>query len=429
MGGSGLGRAKHRYTTISFSLGQFYEANRRLIIWLCLIALLWLLRDFFAHIFITFILIFVASPLTRLGQRWLKLPYRVSLALVYLWFVLMLAGFVRYVTPSVIGEASLFINNFSELQNKLLERKNDFSERYPGMVRPLHGYMRSVLDADVLVGVDDQMLVFRQQLGLSDQERVQYDPDDVELDAEAGIKLRRYYDREAELLTTALVSHASGKVRERLPGMLDYLYTGTATVLLALLFSFLILYDSVRLGGQIKNLEASRLRDFYREVAQPVIRFAYVVGRAIQAQAMIAVINTLLTFIGLLVLGLPSIALLSLIVFVCSFIPVLGVFISTTPMLLVAVNTDGLLLALGIILMITVIHVVEAYLLNPMIYGKHLKLNPVMVLIILVIAYHGFGLWGMILGIPVAHYFIHDVFGVPLWHEKRLAQKQGSDPL
>src|SRR5690606_1238936 len=133
----------------------------------------------------------------------------------------------------------------------------------------LHGYMRSVLDAEVLVGVDDQLVVFRQQLGLSDQDRVQYDPDDVELDAEAGVKLRRYYDREAELLTTALVSHASGKVRERLPGMLGYLYTGTATVLLALLFSFLILYDSVRLGGQIKNLEASRLRDFYREVAQP----------------------------------------------------------------------------------------------------------------------------------------------------------------
>ncbi|HHX82054.1 MAG TPA: AI-2E family transporter, partial [Pseudomonadaceae bacterium] len=270
-----------------------------------------MLRDFFAHIFITFILIFVASPLTRLGQRWMKLPYRVSLALVYLCFVLMLAGFVRYVTPSVIGEASLFLNNFSELQHKLLERKNDFSERYPGMVRPLHGYMRSVLDESALVGIDEQLVMLRQQIGLSDLERVQYDPDDAELDAEAGTKLRRYYDREAELLTTALVSHASGKVREQLPGMLDYLYTGTATVLLALLFSFLILYDSVRLGGQIKNLEASRLRDFYHEVAQPVIRFAYVVGRAIQAQAMIAVINTLLTFIGLLVMGLPSIALLS----------------------------------------------------------------------------------------------------------------------
>ena len=56
---------------------------------------------------------------------------------------------------------------------------------------------------------------------------------------------------------------------------------------------------------------------------------------------------------------------------------------------------------------------IEAYVLNPMIYGKHLKLNPVLTLIILYVAYHAFGLWGMLLGVPVARYFIHDVLGVP----------------
>lgn len=73
--------------------------------------------------------------------------------------------------------------------------------------------------------------------------------------------------------------------------------------------------------------------------------------------------------------------------------------------------------------MITIIHIIEAYGLNPMIYGKHLKLNPVLVLIILLIAYHSFGLWGMILGVPVAYYFIHDVFGVPLWDRHRLGPR------
>ncbi len=170
----------------------------------------------------------------------------------------------------------------------------------------------------------------------------------------------------------------------------------------------------------MKSLHDSRLKDFYQETAQPVIRFAYVVGRAIQAQAMIACVNTILTMIGLMILGIPSVALLSLIVFVCSFIPVLGVFISTTPMVLVALNTGGLTLAFGVVAMITIIHIIEAYGLNPLIYGKHLKLNPVLVLIILLIAYHSFGLWGMILGVPVAYYFIHEVFGVPLWDKHRL---------
>jgi len=60
-----------------------------------------------------------------------------------------------------------------------------------------------------------------------------------------------------------------------------------------------------------------------------------------EAQAVIAIMNTVLTLIGLAILGVPSLAVLSLIVFLCSFIPVLGVFISTLPVVLVALNSIG----------------------------------------------------------------------------------------
>ena len=119
------------------------------------------------------------------------------------------------------------------------------------------------------------------------------------------------------------------------------------------------------------------------------------------------------TLIGLLLLNIPLVAMLSMIVFVCSFIPVLGVFLSTIPIVLVALNTGGPMLSLAAIAMVIVIHMFEAYLLNPMIYGRHLRLNPVLTLIILYVGYHIFGLWGMLLGVPVARYFIHDVLGVP----------------
>lgn len=391
-------------------------------IWVTLIALLWLLRDFFGLIFITFVFAFIATPLIRTGLTRLKLSYRFSLTLVYIIFLVVLGSFIRYITPSVIGEANIFLNNISEVRQKLIEIGRGIGEEYPGLERSMHGYMRSVLDEDSILYVDNQLDIFQSQINLSDSDQVQYSVRSSD-NPEMQTRLRLYNDKEAELLITSLMNYQMGKVRERLPVMINYLYHGTATMLLALLFSFLILFDSVRLGEQMKSLDNSRLRYFYQQTAQPVIRFAYVVGRAIQAQAMIACVNTLLTFIGLMLLDIPSIALLSLIVFVCSFIPVLGVFISTTPMVLVALNDSGLMLAAGVVIMIAIIHVIEAYVLNPMIYGKHLKLNPVLVLIILLIAYHGFGLWGMVLGVPVAHYFIHDVFGVPLWDEHHLSPK------
>lgn len=47
--------------------------------------------------------------------------------------------------------------------------------------------------------------------------------------------------------------------------------------------------------------------------------------------------------------------------------------------------------------MVVGIHCVEAYLLNPVIYASHLKLHPLMVLSVLVIAEHSLGVWGLLL--------------------------------
>ncbi len=405
---------------MTFNLDNFYEVNRRILIWLILIGLLWLLRDFFGLIFITFVLIFIATPLVRIGRDKWKLPHRVSLVLVYILFLVMLGSFFRYVTPSVIGEATRFLNNFSEVQLKLVELERDVSSKYPGLERSLHGYVRSILDEDNLKVIDRELNMFRLTMDFPVTDQLEQVDDHNMITENTRENLRKYYNKETELLVDSLMTKQMSKVREELPKLINYLYQATGTMLLALLFSFLILFDSVRLGDLMKSLHDSRLRDFYQETAQPVVRFAYVVGRAIQAQAMIACVNTFLTMIGLIILGIPSVALLSLIVFVCSFIPVLGVIISTAPMVLVALNTGGLMLAVAVVGLITVIHIIEAYGLNPLIYGKHLKLNPVLVLIILLVAYHSFGLWGMILGVPVAYYFIHDVFGVPLWDERRL---------
>ena len=228
-----------------------------------------------------------------------------------------------------------------------------------------------------------------------------------------------YVDNQALYLATRQIQ----KLTKIAPQLIRMMWAASATLLLALLFSFLISLDTFRLGEEIGNLRNSRLRDFYEETAQPVVRFGYVVGRTIQAQAMVAIVNTILTLIGLSLLGVPSLAVLSMIVFLCSFIPVLGVFISTLPIVLVAINSGGLNTAVLAILMVIVVHAVEAYVLNPMIYGKHLKINPVFVLIILFIGHHTFGVWGMLLGVPVAYYFIHDVFGVPIWNDRRLARK------
>jgi predicted PurR-regulated permease PerM len=186
----------------------------------------------------------------------------------------------------------------------------------------------------------------------------------------------------------------------------------------------LILIDQARIRRGVMRLKTSRVGDFYEEAAPPIVRFGMLLSRAIEAQAAIAVLNTVLTLIGLLLLKIPLTAMLSVVVFISSFVPVLGVLISTTPIVLVALNAGGFELSLAAIGLVVIVHAVEAYLLNPLIYGKHLKLNPVLTLIILYVSYHAFGFWGLLLGVPVARYFIQDVLGIP--YRDRGAPKRGT---
>ena len=54
-----------------------------------------------------------------------------------------------------------------------------------------------------------------------------------------------------------------------------------------------------------------------------------------------------------------------------------------------------------VLLMITGVHFVEAYGLNPAIYSAHLKLHPLLVLTVLVVAEHSLGVWGLLLAVPL----------------------------
>jgi predicted PurR-regulated permease PerM len=404
---------------MAFTFDEFYRLNRRALIWIILAGLLWLLRDFFDLIFVTFALIFVATPLVRLSEKWLRLPYRASLVVVYLLFLFLLGSFVRYITPNIIDEANHFVANLGTVKARIVSIKDDLAEEYPGLNRAMSGYMRSQLDEEALDRFQLRMAAERQRLGIGDQQLNAYNFGALS-DGDATARIEQYYTLEDQLLIDSFLAQQISVAREYLPRLINLLYQVLETLLLSLLFSFLILIDIVSLRKQTHNLRLSRLSDFYQETAQPVARFGYVIGRGIQAQAMIALVNTALTLTGMLILSIPSVAVLSLIVFVCGFIPVLGTFISTVPIALIALNTGGLQLTLGVVLMIVIIHALEAYVLNPLIYGRHFKLNPVIVLIILFVGYHLFGIWGVLLGVPVAQYFMHHVFGIQVWREDRL---------
>jgi predicted PurR-regulated permease PerM len=134
-------------------------------------------------------------------------------------------------------------------------------------------------------------------------------------------------------------------------------------------------------------------------------------GRAFQAQGVIALVNTLLTFGIIRFLGIQNEAFLCAIVFVCSFIPILGTVFSSVPIAVMAIIQEGggVMLAVWAVIGILIVHFIETSILNPKIIGEMLHLHPVVVLTVLAIGEHFFGVWGLLLATPVVVYLFRVV--------------------
>jgi predicted PurR-regulated permease PerM len=178
---------------------------------------------------------------------------------------------------------------------------------------------------------------------------------------------------------------------------------------IAIIFSFLIVMDLPNLIQRFRSLRNTKLHIIYDETASSVILFAKVVGENFRAQIYISFINTVLTLIGLTLIGTGNTALLSVVVFACGLIPVLGFIISSIPIFLVAINVGGFNMVGLTVLLICIVHTLEAYVLNPRIVSAVMRLNPVMTLIILYIAHAIMGMWGMFLGVPISVYVYRQI--------------------
>lgn len=395
-----------------FSFEQFYLTNRRFLIWIVVAALLWLLSDYFGLIFVVIALVTLVVPIQNLMKRRLHVPERGALIAIYVVMIIATAVFVRFVTPAVIGEGSRLVRNLDEIQDRLIATNQKFAERYPSLQRPLLGYLRNSLEPDVRDQFEADLTAEARRLNLPDD--AAHSPSRWLADNEDDPNSQELLKFEEQRLLSSLFSEAADRIRALAPHAFTLFYQGIVTLALALLFSFLILIDKHGIRAAVNGLQRSRLSDFYNEAAEPLSQLGASISTGIRSQVVIAAINATLTGTGLALLGVPSVAMLSIVVFICGFVPVIGVFASTLPILIIALNKGGEHLILAAMLLILIVHFIESYLLNPLIYGAGFQFNPVLTLIILFIAYHAFGVWGMLLGLPVARYLIRDVFAIPI---------------
>ena len=347
---------------MAFDIAQLLRTNKTLAIWAAFFGLVWLTSYYglFGLVFTTYILCFLfGGPIEKLAAR-TRWPRALWTTAVYLVFLAVVLTIISSVVPKIGTESAAFLKKLPDTLETLRKHLDQWAWLAPDMAAPI-SKVKDYLALEALVGV------------------------------------------KAETLFALAVNS------------LNQVTTYVSTFLLGTLFSFLIMLDFPKLRARTISLRDSRLRDIYDVTARSVVRFAIVVGMGFRAQMMIAGVNTVLTALGMYLLGIQPVGLLSTVVFFCGLIPVLGTFISSAPIVLVAVNTVGPSHALWAIVMIIIVHTIETYILNPRIVAAMFKISPLVTLIILYVGHKLFGLWGMVLGVPVSVFiFRYVILGLDL---------------
>jgi predicted PurR-regulated permease PerM len=187
--------------------------------------------------------------------------------------------------------------------------------------------------------------------------------------------------------------------------------TFSLQILIALLMSLFYLLEKPRLIEFTKKFKTSKIASIYAEIEFFSLKFVGTFGKVIEAQLIIAVVNCILTTIALWIFGFPQLGGLSIMIFLLGLIPVAGVIISLIPLVIIGYSIGGIMTVLYVFIAIMIIHAIEAYILNPNLMSSKTNLPVFYTFLVLIFSEHFFGVWGLIIGIPV-FVFILDVLEV-----------------
>lgn len=182
---------------------------------------------------------------------------------------------------------------------------------------------------------------------------------------------------------------------------------------LAIILSMFFLLQKGRIAVFMNGFKTSKIAWLYEEVSYFGVKFANTFGKVLETQILISFINCILSMIMLSIMHFPSILGLGLMIFILGLVPVAGVFVSLVPLSIIAFKVGGVKTIIYVLIVIAVLHTLESYILNPKLMSDKTNLPIFFTFLVLTVSSHFFGVWGLLVGIPV-FVFLLDILDVQI---------------
>lgn len=174
-----------------------------------------------------------------------------------------------------------------------------------------------------------------------------------------------------------------------------HVLTGAALVLFTLFF---FLLDGRGIWSWLNRLFPRDTREAVNEAATRSWRtlISYV-----RATAAVALFDAVIIGIGLAILQVPLFLPLAALVFLGAFIPIIGSFLSGLVAVLVALVSNGWVVALIVLGLIIAVMQFEGHVLQPLLLGRAVKVHPLAVVLSIAAGLLVAGIFGALIAVPL----------------------------
>lgn len=169
----------------------------------------------------------------------------------------------------------------------------------------------------------------------------------------------------------------------------------------------LTFYMTVEENGIKKFLTAISPVQYQPYVVQHFLRIQRRMGSWFRGQLILGLIIGALSFLGLVILGVPYALVLALLAGVTELVPIIGPIIGAIPAVFIAF-VDSPAKGLFVLILYLIIQQLENNLIVPKVMQKVTGLNPLVVVIVMLIGAKVAGVLGLILAVPIT--IIFDTF-------------------
>ena len=179
---------------------------------------------------------------------------------------------------------------------------------------------------------------------------------------------------------------------------------GTTTIdtfaasLICLIAVFFFLHDGEKISQFVIKLFPRRSRPDVSSAGKA----AWVSLQAYaRMQIVVALINAVGIGVGAWILGTPLVIPITAVVFICSFVPIVGAVVSGAIAVLIAFVDGGITHAIIMTIIVIGVHFLETHGLQPFLMGHAVRVHPLAVVVVVAAGTYLFGLAGALFAVPI----------------------------